>query len=111
MAPTKPKGLQDQYKMKSDKEHVLDNPDTYIGGVEPTEMILPIAYKDEEGNVKIKEEQIVSNPGLYKLLDEGLVNCRDHAVRMETAIKNGASTCYPVTKIEMEVTEDGKISL
>ena len=39
MAPTKPKGLQDQHKMKSDK-HVLDNPDTYIGGVEPTEMIL-----------------------------------------------------------------------
>ena len=30
---------------------------------------------------------------------------------METAIKNGASAAYPVTKIEMDITDDGKISL
>ena len=34
MASTTTTDLAKQYQRKSDKEHILDNPDTYIGSVE-----------------------------------------------------------------------------
>ena len=35
-------------------------------------------------------------PGLYKCFDEGIVNARDHQVRMEQKISNGEENCIPV---------------
>ena len=87
-----------KYQKKTDKEHVLDNPDTYIGSVIglDTEQWL---YRD--GKMHMESKSYV--PGLYKLFDEGLVNCRDHAVRM-------AST-NPVTHIDVDVADDGTITM
>ena len=70
--------LSQKYQKKTDKQHVLDNPDTYIGSVEKVDTELWL-YKDG----KIMQEMQCYIPGLYKLFDEGIVNCRDHAVRME----------------------------
>ena len=66
-----------KYQKKTDKEHILDNPDTYIGSVENVESNEYI-YSDTEQT--IIKKQITYNPGLYKLFDEGIVNCRDHVV-------------------------------
>ena len=62
------------------------------------------------------------NPGLFKLFDEGIVNCRDHYIRMKQNIKqkqqksNGASAeeeempLEPVSQIHVQI-ENNQITL
>ena len=73
--------LSSQYQMKTDKQHILDNPDTYIGSIEQVENPEFIM----EGG-KIVQKNMIHLPGLYKLFDEGIVNCRDHVIRMKNNI-------------------------
>ena len=98
--------LSAKYQQKTDKQHILDNPDTYIGSVEEIDSNLWIL--DEKEN-KIVEKNIKYIPGLFKLFDEGIVNCRDHVVRMTQAIANNIENSLPVTNIEITVQEDGTI--
>ena len=70
-----------QYQKKTDKEHILDNPDTYIGSIENVEQKMYI-YESEKSFKEINMEQY--NPGLFKLFDEGSVNCHDHYIRMQS---------------------------
>jgi DNA topoisomerase-2 len=101
--------LSKKYQKKSDKQHVLDNPDTYIGSIENIDCN---AYVYDEDSKKIIEKQITYNPGLYKLFDEGIVNCRDHFIRMQQLISlNGEDKNYPVTKIDISIDETGIITL
>jgi DNA topoisomerase-2 len=88
---------------------VLDNPDTYIGSIENIDCN---AYVYDEDSKKIIEKQITYNPGLYKLFDEGIVNCRDHFIRMQQLISlNGEDKNYPVTKIDISIDDTGIITL
>tara|TARA_R110002074_G_scaffold224924_3_gene396395 strand:- start:3992 stop:7408 length:3417 start_codon:yes stop_codon:yes gene_type:complete len=87
-----------QYQKKSDKEHVLDNPDTYIGSIEKVDTNQNIF---NEENKKIEEKEILLIPGLYKLFDEGIVNCRDHWVRMKKDTSN-----YQVTEIKVDIKDN-----
>ena len=48
-----------------------------------------------------KEIDII--PGLFKLFDESIVNCRDHQVRQEIAIKNNTLNALPVSNIEVDI--------
>jgi DNA topoisomerase-2 len=98
--------LANKYQQKTDKQHILDNPDTYIGSVEKIESVQWIL---NETNDKIIEKYIEFIPGLFKLFDEGIVNCRDHVVRMQQAIANGQENCIPVTNIDITIEEDGTI--
>ena len=98
--------LTDKYQKKTDREHVLDNPDTYTGSMEHTDYSTYV-YDDETN--KIVHGQLSIIPGLYKLFDEGVVNCRDHYVRQQQAIQNEIANMLPVTKIEIEILEDGTI--
>ena len=102
--------LSKKYQKKSDKQHVLDNPDTYIGSIEN---ISCNAYVYDEESKKIIEKQITYNPGLYKLFDEGIVNCRDHFIRMQQLIisSNSEEKNYPVTKIDISIDDAGIITL
>ena len=113
---TTKENIDKKYQKKTDKEHVLDNPDTYIGSIE---QISSNMYIYDETNKKIVEKTINFIPGLYKLFDEAIVNCRDHALRMEQLIANNpensaTSACqknYPVTHIEITIADDGIITL
>ena len=96
--------LSKQYQKKTDKEHILDNPDTYIGSVENVDSNLWL-YNNE----KIITKTINYIPGLYKLFDEGIVNCRDHVIRMQQQKTSG--TAYQVNKIEINVDDDGTIHM
>jgi DNA topoisomerase-2 len=98
--------LANKYQQKTDKQHILDNPDTYIGSVEEIDSEQWII----EGN-KIVEKNIKYIPGLFKLFDEGIVNCRDHVVRMLQAIANGQQNVLPVTNIEVTIEDDGTITM
>jgi DNA topoisomerase-2 len=82
--------LADKYQQKTDKQHILDNPDTYIGSVEEVDSDLWIISEDGD---KIIEKNIKYIPGLFKLFDEGIVNCRDHVVRMQQAVLNKQANC------------------
>ena len=71
--------LAKQYQKKTDKQHILDNPDTYIGSIENVDERLWIY---DEATLQMTNKEIHYIPGLYKLYDEGVVNCRDHVIRM-----------------------------
>ena len=103
------KGLAQQYQKKTDKQHILDNPDTYIGSIENVNQECYI-YDNIENKIVSKEMEYIS--GLYKLFDEGIVNCRDHVIRMDQKILNEPDMKhYPVTKLDIEINEDGTISM
>jgi DNA topoisomerase-2 len=93
-------------QQKTDKQHILDNPDTYIGSVE---MIDSNMWIMNETGDKIIEKNITYIPGLFKLFDEGIVNCRDHVVRMRSKIDAGVQNSLPVTYIDVAIQEDGTI--
>jgi DNA topoisomerase-2 len=100
--------LAQQYQQKTDKQHILDNPDTYIGSVENVDANLWV-FDDaaaEPGRITLKTIEYV--PGLYKLFDEGIVNCRDHVIRM---IQSKALDKKLVTSIDVSVQEDGTITM
>ncbi|KAK7872076.1 hypothetical protein R5R35_004560 [Gryllus longicercus] len=66
------------YQKKSQLEHILLRPDTYIGSVEPVKEEQFIY--DAEKQQMIKKE-ITYVPGLYKIFDEILVNAADNKQR------------------------------
>ena len=86
--------LAKKYQKKSAREHVLDNPDTYVGSIEKVDTTIHIF--DDASN-KAKEKTIEWIPGLYKLFDEGAVNARDHVVRMLQRKEAGETGCHSVT--------------
>jgi DNA topoisomerase-2 len=96
--------LENQYQKKTDKEHILDNPDTYIGSIENVEGPMYILE-----NKKIISKHIHYNPGLFKLFDEGIVNCRDHVIRMLQK-KEEDEDVHVVNQIHIEIKDD-KITL
>jgi len=94
--------LAETYQEKTDIEHILDAPDTYIGSVE--------ADRVENWILNEKDEMNHSNyeniGGLYKCFDEGIVNCRDHAVRLMGKICNKEKNIIPVRNIEITVDKE-----
>jgi DNA topoisomerase-2 len=95
-------------QQKTDKQHILDNPDTYIGSVESIDADMWIMSED---NVKIIEKNINYIPGLFKLFDEGIVNCRDHVVRMKSKVDSKVENAVPVSHIDIEINPDGTITM
>jgi DNA topoisomerase-2 len=59
--------LSNKYQQKTDKGHILDNPDTYIGSIEQVDENLWILSEDD---TKIIQKNIKYIPGLFKLFDE-----------------------------------------
>eukprot|EP00731_Ephydatia_muelleri_P019883 Em0012g708a len=66
------------YQKKTQLEHILLRPDTYIGSVE--EAAQPMYVYDEEKDA-IVCRQVSFVPGLYKIFDEILVNAADNKQR------------------------------
>ena len=97
--------LAKQYQRKTDKQHILDNPDTYIGSVENIDANMWI-YDDS--SERIVQKTIEYIPGLYKLFDEGIVNCRDHVMRM---IQSPILDKRFVSYINANIENDGTIIL
>jgi DNA topoisomerase-2 len=115
--------LSKKYQKKTDKQHVLDNPDTYTGSMEMTETDTYIfntittsaaaaaCATDDTDEKEIIAKQITIIPGLYKLFDEGVVNCRDHCVRMAQAMAACTPNTIPVTYIDIAISPDGTITM
>ena len=97
--------LAQQYQQKTDKQHILDNPDTYIGSVEKVDAQMWV-FDETIQQIVLKDIEYV--PGLYKLFDEGIVNARDHVVRM---IASTAENKKVVSCIETTIDTDGTITI
>jgi len=104
--------LSQQYQKKTDKEHILDNADTYIGSIEAADYDTYVYNPTPtEDSFAIIPKNICIIPGLYNLFNEGIVNCRDHYVRMAQAIAAGKPKCIPVTEINITIADDGVITM
>ncbi|KAL5827358.1 hypothetical protein ACOSQ3_019200 [Xanthoceras sorbifolium] len=73
-----PKTIEEMYQKKSQLEHILLRPDTYIGSIEKHTQTLWVY--DEESKTMV--HRLISYvPGLYKIFDEILVNAADNKQR------------------------------
>ena len=97
--------LSKQYQRKTDRQHILDNPDTYIGSVENIDAEMWV-FDDESGRIVQRTVEYI--PGLYKLFDEGIVNCRDHVMRM---IQSPMLDKQFVSYINTIIEDDGTITM
>ncbi|XP_062330341.1 DNA topoisomerase 2-alpha isoform X2 [Osmerus eperlanus] len=75
------------YQKKTQLEHILLRPDTYIGSVEPVTQQLWVFDED----VGLNCRAVTYVPGLYKIFDEILVNAADNKQR------DKSMTCIKVT--------------
>ncbi|KAM4622820.1 DNA topoisomerase 2-alpha [Discoglossus pictus] len=75
------------YQKKTQLEHILLRPDTYIGSVEPVTQQMWVF--DEEEGLNCRDVTFV--PGLYKIFDEILVNAADNKQR------DASMTCIKIT--------------
>ena len=74
----KKKTIEGIYQKKSQLEHILLRPDTYIGSVQFVHE--PMWVYDKEAEMMVHKE-IKYVPGLYKIFDEILVNAADNKQR------------------------------
>ncbi|KAK9061834.1 hypothetical protein SSX86_019018 [Deinandra increscens subsp. villosa] len=68
--------IEETYQKKTQLEHILLRPDTYIGSIEKHEQTLWV-WEDD----KMVKRPISYVPGLYKIFDEILVNAADNKQR------------------------------
>ena len=74
------KTIEQKYQKKTQKEHILDRPDSYIGDVKKqTEVLWTF-----DGDKKMIKKQIEFVPGLLKIFDEILVNAGDNTKEDKT---------------------------
>ncbi|GBE59147.1 DNA topoisomerase [Babesia ovata] len=80
MAP-KQKTIEQRYQKKSQLEHILLRPDTYIGN---TELQTQQMWIYNEETKRMVYEPVSFIPGLYKIFDEILVNAADVHARQQS---------------------------
>lgn len=66
------------YQKKTQLEHILLRPDSYVGSIEATSAQLWVL---QDGDEKFTQKTIEYVPGLYKIFDEILVNAADNYQR------------------------------
>lgn len=98
--------LSNTYQKKTDREHILDAPDTYIGSIEQDEVQNWI-YDPSEQKMIYKTYNWI--PGMYKCFDEGIVNARDHFIRMQQKFNTSDGkdkNIIPVKTIDIGVDKE-----
>ncbi|CAD5233794.1 unnamed protein product [Bursaphelenchus xylophilus] len=105
-AENKGKGMsiEEMYQKKSQLEHIMLRPDTYIGSVEFCDRT-PMWIYDGEAD-KIVNREISYVPGLYKIFDEIVVNAADNKQRDPKM--NMIKISINKEKNEISVTNNGR---
>ncbi|ORM40063.1 DNA topoisomerase 2 [Babesia sp. Xinjiang] len=92
MAP-KQKTIEQRYQKKSQLEHILLRPDTYIGN---TELLSQQMWVYNTESKRMVYESVTFIPGLYKIFDEILVNAADVHARQQSDPSLTKMTCIKV---------------
>lgn len=95
--------LEDIYKQKDPRQHVLDCPGMYVGSVDPDEQEMRILDDD---NKKIIKKKITIVPGFFKITDEVFVNSIDQTVREKSC--NTIKVNFDQEKGKISVWNNGK---
>ncbi|SBS89427.1 DNA topoisomerase II [Plasmodium malariae] len=95
----KNKTIEERYQKKSQIEHILLRPDTYIGSVEMHTQLLWVWNKEKN---RMVQKNITYVPGLYKIFDEIIVNAADVKAREKPKSDN------PMTCIKIEINKEQK---
>jgi len=95
-----------KYEKLSEMEHLLKRPDTTMGSIETIEKEIWLFNKDEK---RMELREIKMNPGILKIFDEAIVNCRDHYVRQNN--KKEDENTVKVSLIEVEIKNNGEITI
>ena len=93
--------IEDVYQKKTQLEHILLRPDTYVGSVEKQHDKLWV-----HNGAKMEYRDVTYVPGLYKIFDEILVNAADHKVR-DSSMKELRVTVDAATNT-ISVHNDGR---
>ena len=93
--------MSEQYEKKELRQHIYDTPDTYVGGIDKINDILPIKNED-----KIVFKEIEYIPALLNIFNEILVNSRDQIVRL----KDNADAIQ-VSQIKINFNPDNSITI
>jgi DNA topoisomerase-2 len=86
--------MSESYKKLSQREHVYELPDSYVGSVSSTR--LPTFISSSTSTIEASNIEVV--PALFKIFDEVLVNAIDQHTRQQGRRK-------PVTRIDITVTD------
>jgi DNA topoisomerase II len=78
---TKGKTIEETYTKKTQLEHILLRPDTYIGSVEKQVQLMWVLDAETK---QIVNRNCSHVPGLYKIFDEIIVNAADNKQRDPT---------------------------
>ena len=100
----------EKYDKKTQREHILLRPDTYIGDIESTTELM---YVYDSVNNKIIKENITYTPGFMKIFDEALINARDalvndpscDTIKVEYSVDEGYISVYNNGDIGIPVEE------
>jgi DNA topoisomerase-2 len=92
------KPVEEVYQKKTQLEHILLRPDTYVGSVQASTEKLWVYDSDKQTMVY---REITYVPGLYKIIDEILVNAADNKIR---------DSSMDTIKVDIDV-KSGKISI
>ena len=92
------KTIEQTYQKLTQREHVLQRPDTYIGSIKKQMEEMWIMNQE---TMKMEKKMIEYTPGFMKIFDEVLTNATDHSFRDST-----------VTTIKVDYNkETGEISV
>ena len=91
------KTVAESYKKLSQREHILQLPDTYIGSRDSHRESRWVYDADA---ARMEWRELTFNPGLFKIFDELIVNALDHVTRQAAA----ADKAKRVTQINVTLT-------
>jgi DNA topoisomerase-2 len=97
------KTLEEKYQKKTQIEHVLDRPDTYVDSIKIQEDMMDIFDDDLQ---KVIRKNIKFVPALYKIFDEIIVNAFDHTKTDSTC--DTIKVTIDKEKNEISVFNNGK---
>lgn len=66
------------YQWLSPRDHVLQRPDTYVGGVSPASFEYDLIRLGDDGVLRCKKESVFASPALLKVSDEVITNAIDN---------------------------------
>lgn len=100
--------LSKTYRQMTQKEHILEVQDTYVGSIESVTRAMLVRDR-ESGRLEPRAISVV--PALHKIVDEALMNARDHAYRMinrlrEQGLELDKEKRRRVNEIHMDVDAD-----
>ena len=89
--------MAEEYIKLTDREHVLRRPGMYLGEVAAADKTF---YYVQDGKMAEKTARVCNGP--YKLLDEAIINARDHAVKMSESGVKAAEVSYIRVSFDIE---------